>query len=461
MAAPAGPGSAPRSYRALKWLAWVVTSVFYRRVDVTGASRLPRDRPAIIAANHTNALADPVVLVGKVPGLPRFLAASSLWKFASARLLFRLAGVVPIHRRPDGADTEQNTSTFAECHAALADGAQLAIFPEGEVHVEPALLPLKTGTARIALGAAADADVRGIAIVPVGLVYDQKGRFRSQAAVQIGEPIEVDPWVDRYRADSTAAVRAVTDVLACRLREVTVNHASWREAAVVERAAALAVAGAAGRGPGEFRFARRTALRHALACAIARAGGEEGSEFRELEDAVGAHARALEGLGIENPNAVPNLEVPPLARRVRVATEVAVLTPFGMLGIATNGPVVLAVRLVSSRVGHGAWQATAKGLTAFVLCPLVWTLESVFAFRRFGRRAGLCVLAAGPIGGLGWIAWRARWLRWRRMVHPHDLEDGHGPALAAARESREAVRERVETLVGAATFVAEAGGSCA
>lgn len=443
---PARPGDPPRSYRALKGVAWLLTVVFYRRVDVTGASRFPRDRPAIIAANHTNGLADPIMLVGKMPGLPRFLAASSLWRFGPARLLFRLTGVVPIHRRRDGADTAENTTTFSACHAALADGAQLAIFPEGEVHLEPSMLPIKTGAARIALGAALDADVRGIVIVPVGLVYDDKGRFRSQAALHIGEPIAVDDWVDRYRADPVEAVRSVTDVLDARLRELTVNHPSWRESAVVERAAALASVAA----PGP---ARRSALRRALASALTRAGGEASEEFRELAAAVGAHARDLEALGIDDPKAVPSFEATSPARRLRLGVELTVLTPPAVLGVATNGPVVTAVRLVSARVRHPAWQATAKGLTAFVLCPIVWTLESTFVFRRFGRRAGLTVAAAGPVGGLGWIAWRARWVRWRRMVRRDELEQDRSVAFAAARESREVVQERVATLVGQRAFV--------
>ena len=108
---------------------------------------------------------------------------------------------MPIYRRRDGADTADNESMFEACHEVLAEGAHLLIFPEGEVHREPAMLPLKTGAARIALGAAADAGARGITIVPVGMVYDDKGRFRSQAAIHVGKPIEVDDWVERYRAD--------------------------------------------------------------------------------------------------------------------------------------------------------------------------------------------------------------------------------------------------------------------
>ena len=41
------------------------------------------------------------------------------------------------------------------------------MFPEGEVHTGPSILPLKTGAARIVLGAAADAEVHGVEVVPV------------------------------------------------------------------------------------------------------------------------------------------------------------------------------------------------------------------------------------------------------------------------------------------------------
>ena len=61
----------PLSYRILKQLAWIITAVFYRRVDVTGASRLPVDTPAVIACNHSNALADPVVIWGRLGKIGR------------------------------------------------------------------------------------------------------------------------------------------------------------------------------------------------------------------------------------------------------------------------------------------------------------------------------------------------------------------------------------------------------
>jgi 1-acyl-sn-glycerol-3-phosphate acyltransferase len=445
----ATPGR-PRGYRLLKTLAWIVMKVVLRRVDLTGGDRLVEGKPTIIAANHSNGFADPVLMVARLPGLPRFLVASYLWKFPPARFLFWLADVVPIYRRRDGSNPEDNVSTFSACNEVLAEGAHLMIFPEGEVHREPAMLPLKTGAARIALGAASpEVGVRDITIVPIGLVYDDKARFRSQAAIHVGKPIEVDAWRERYEADEQGTVRALTDVLAERLRDVTLNHASWHEAMVIDRAAAITILGERDPGPREPVFAERSALHRALLGAIEREGGEESDAFQRLAGAVEAYRRDIALLGIDNPRAVPRLQPGWIRLRIaRLAVGSTLLFPFAAVGIALNGPLILPINLVTSRVHHPAWQLTAKGLTGFVLLPVLWATETTITYRRFGGRAALAVAAAGPIGGIAWIAWRARWLRWRRSVASLEWFRRPDAALEAARASREDVLEQVGKLVG-------------
>ena len=70
-------------------------------------------------------------------------------------------------------------------HDALASGAAVALFPEGISHSEPSLAPLKTGAARIALGAAPRAG-GAFPIVPIGLVFRAKEIFRSEAHASVG-----------------------------------------------------------------------------------------------------------------------------------------------------------------------------------------------------------------------------------------------------------------------------------
>jgi glycerol-3-phosphate O-acyltransferase/dihydroxyacetone phosphate acyltransferase len=439
----------PPAYRFLKILAWIVVRVVLRRVDVTGSTRLIEGEPTIIAANHTNGLADPVLMAAELPGLPSFLAGRDLWRFPPARFLFWLAHVLPVARRREGEATASNESVFAACHDALAEGGHIALFPEGGVHREPSMLPLKTGAARIALGAAADDHVPGITIVPIGLVYDDKGRFRSQAAIHIGHPIQVDDWVDEYRADGPSAVRGLTDLLAHRLHDLTLNHASWEEAAVIDRAAAITVLGDRDVGAHEPVFAERSALSRALAAAIESSGGESGEAFQRLAAAVESYRRDVALLGIDNPRAVPRLHPGWIRLRiVRLAVGSVTLMPFAVIGMVLNGAIVPAVHLVTARVKHPAWQTTAKGLTGFVLLPTLWATETTIAYRRFGGRAALAIAAAGPIGGIAWIAWRVRWLRWRRTAASLEWFRRPDAALAAVRASREDVLAQVAGLLG-------------
>jgi 1-acyl-sn-glycerol-3-phosphate acyltransferase len=425
------------SYRALRAWARSAVAVFYARTEVTGAARVPRDRPAILAANHGNALGDVAVIVAKMPAFPHFLAASSWWKRAPVRLFFQFGGVVPIHRRRDGGGGAQNVTSFEACHVALRAGAHIAIFPEGEMHLEPALLPLKTGAARIALGAADEAGVHGIAIVPVGLVYDDRGRFRSDVEIHFGEPIAADEWLDAYRTDRTRTVRDVTELLATRLADVTVNHASADEAVLVDRAATFAVADE----PEAARsFAHRNALRRALAARTDR------NELQELAVAVDAHEHDLHALGFEG-RTVPTLLAAPGADRTN-RTAAAGRAALAWWGAVANAPIVLGAWAAGRRARGEAWQATAKGVAGTFLCPLTWGVEYVLLARRVGRGPALALTAAGALGGWEFLASRARVEQARAARQVAQAETGRPAAFAAAQASRVAVRKRVEAILG-------------
>ena len=386
-------------------------------------------RPTVVVANHTNALADPVVILAKLPGHPRFLAAGSWWKFAPARYLFRLAGVVPVFRRGDGGGSNANLATFAACHEALAEGATIAVFPEGELHNEPSIAPLKTGAARIALGAAADAGVHDIALLPVGIVYEDRGRFRSQAAVQVGAPVPVDPWVDRYRADPRATVRALTDEVARGLRAVTVNHESWADLRLVDRAATVALADD---DTSERRYARRNELRRGLGAARARTGGHDDPAWADLAGTRGhpPATRSTRSGWTSTTRCRRRTDSP--ASGVPSGAVLAAVAPAAAMGAVTNAPIAAAMKGVTLAVKDPAWQATSKGVAGVVLCPIVWGTEA-FLLRRHGRRVVLGVLVAAPLGGLAWIGWREGRARWRQVRAEETLARHPGRRAAGGR----------------------------
>lgn len=211
------PSRAALGQRALTLWARLAIGGFYRNVRVAGDPGSLRGRPAVIAVNHSNALGDIAVMIDVLPQFPRFLAASTWWRRAPARLLFRLGRVLPVERRGDGQAGEGNGHTFAACHDALAAGDHIAIFPEGKLNSGSALLPFRTGAARIALSAATDVGIPGVAIVPVAIAYGDRGRLASDVVVRFGEPITMDGWVAQAGANPAGTVHEVTQLLRERL----------------------------------------------------------------------------------------------------------------------------------------------------------------------------------------------------------------------------------------------------
>src|ERR1700719_95232 len=156
----------------METLARVLVHVFFRRIEVENGQALTAGVPTVLVANHTNGLVDALLLMAALGRYPRFLGKSTLFKILPLWPFLKLAGVVPVYRSKDGESTSKNTAAFAMCRRLLSQGGIVAVFPEGISHDEPSLQPLKTGAARIALGAAVEDGVPGAVTVAVGLAYD-------------------------------------------------------------------------------------------------------------------------------------------------------------------------------------------------------------------------------------------------------------------------------------------------
>jgi hypothetical protein len=99
------------------------------------------------------------------------------------------------------------------------------VFPEGISHDAPAIAPLRTGAARMAL-MAHDAGVEALRVVAVGLTYEEKERPRSRVLVRIGEPLDVGRWLGANGSDAAT----LTAEIDARLRLVTLNFATAERA---------------------------------------------------------------------------------------------------------------------------------------------------------------------------------------------------------------------------------------
>lgn len=209
-------------YRVLRWINGIALHWFYRDIRVSGTENIPANAPLLIAVNHQNALVDSLIVAWVVPRRITMTAKATLLKNPLIALLFRILRVVPLRRvsdeipKSDGSpvDRSRNADAFREIFDVLDRHGAVLIFPEGKSHNEVGLEPLKSGLARLALQARDKHSVKGIAILPLGLVFEEKGVPGTIAGVHIGKPIEMDSW-------PTTDHVALTQEIATRLREVS------------------------------------------------------------------------------------------------------------------------------------------------------------------------------------------------------------------------------------------------
>lgn len=209
-------------YSALRWVNGIALHWFYRDIPVTGRHNIPGDAPLLIAVNHQNALVDSLIVEWVIPRRITMTAKATLTENPLIALLFKTLGVVPLRRTSDEArkstgapvDRSRNTEAFREILDLLERRGAVLIFPEGKSHNELGLEPLRSGLARLALQARDERSIAGVRILPVGLVFENKGVPGTIAGVNIGAPIEMDSWPN-------ADYLALTEEIAVRLRRVS------------------------------------------------------------------------------------------------------------------------------------------------------------------------------------------------------------------------------------------------
>src|SRR5687768_14909304 len=127
------------AYAALRGLVRVLLAVFYRRVEVAGLDRVPATGALIVAANHQNAMVDPMLIIAALPRRLRPVAKAPLFRHPLIAPFLHLIGAIPVHRRQDaGADVARNAETFEAAARTFARGEAIMIFPEGLSQPEPA-----------------------------------------------------------------------------------------------------------------------------------------------------------------------------------------------------------------------------------------------------------------------------------------------------------------------------------
>lgn len=169
-------------YYLVKLIAYIAFKIAFN-VHFEGRDNIPDGEPVIYTANHrTNADPPLVACMGK--GKFAFMAKEELFRNKLFAWLIGSLGAFPVARGKGDAGV---IDTALE---ALGNGRSLIVFPEGTRSKDGKVHRGHSGAAVIS----ARSQRR---IIPVGIVFGEKLKFRTRITVKYGEPINPAEYVDQ------------------------------------------------------------------------------------------------------------------------------------------------------------------------------------------------------------------------------------------------------------------------
>ena len=373
--------------------------VYFRHIEVSGLENVPAESPLIFVLNHQNALVDPVFPLCLAPRRVSFLAKAPLFRMPVIGYFVRALDSLPAYRRQDeGEDVSRNLETFAAARKLLARGGTIGIFPEGVSHDEPRLKALKTGAARIALGAVSSGEALDLQIVPVGLYYTEKTMFRSSALVHFGDPLPVTRVA--LEPDGTPprdAVRELSDQIEKALREVML-HAEQEEAlALIDRAERIFSAEEVGDESQRLRRTLELRQRFLEGYAFYRARAPQ--RIASIESRIARFEQELKQAGVDPFElSLPPTAVHTIVKLIGQVLTCAVLAPFALLGAFVHYPAYYLGGYLSRHLARDEQDvvSTFKIISAMLLFPLTWIAAAAVLWVVAGWLVGLAALLLIP-----------------------------------------------------------------
>jgi 1-acyl-sn-glycerol-3-phosphate acyltransferase len=210
-------------YRLLRPLVRLALQVFFKKIYLHGVENLPKNRPFIIAGNHQTAFFEPILLACFLPMPVHSMSRGDMFAKPFFRKMLTSMNMIPIFRFRNGfGGLRQNGESFEKSYEVLKKNGSILIFSEGNVSIKKRLRSLQKGTARMALGAV-EAGVENMCIVPVGISYTYADQPRCEAMIEIGQLIELQPFMNDYILNEQRGITQLTKAIHTNLLPLVVH----------------------------------------------------------------------------------------------------------------------------------------------------------------------------------------------------------------------------------------------
>jgi 1-acyl-sn-glycerol-3-phosphate acyltransferase len=212
-------------YTFLKFIVRLALKVYFRKIHIKGLEHIPKEGPIIIVSNHPSSFLDPISIALFVNQKISFLAKGSMFRNRIASKILTGLNMIPIYRAQDDASMlSKNNQVFKACYEKLSNNGTIMIFPEGTSEHERKLRPIKTGAARITLGAAKENRYNlNVKILPVGLNYTKSSKFRSELFIQFDAPLESDNYKEQHKLFEKKTVKKLTEDIELKIKNLIVD----------------------------------------------------------------------------------------------------------------------------------------------------------------------------------------------------------------------------------------------
>lgn len=122
-----------KTYITLQYLSRLALWVYFRKIKIICRKPVPAEGPLLIAANHSNMVLDPIVLIATFPhSRPcHFWALARFFRIPLVGKILKAAGVLPVDTK-----THSNAKLFESTIQSLDRGAVVALFPEGIIEIQ-------------------------------------------------------------------------------------------------------------------------------------------------------------------------------------------------------------------------------------------------------------------------------------------------------------------------------------
>lgn len=384
-----------RKERFIRKLAGLIVSGVYRHVEVYRTEDTP-GVPQMSVSNHFGGFTDPLLLIYAMPRLPRIMARDVIWKVPVVAWIMKWVQAIPVHKPEDGGP-RSNEVMFASAYDALEERSHVMIFPEGITRDDPSIARIKTGAARIVLGAR-ERGVAGIQITPAGIHYEDKASLRSSVSILIGAPMDLDARIDDYvepgedaGPSNRPAVRKLTADIESQLRRVAPDFADWDEARAMTHGAEILLRTIAEDPKDPVPMTGRDALAGHL-------GRKPAAQKAEIAAAVNDYDANLSDLGLTDAKLLSGMT----GRRflwglVGWTILTLVLLPFALVGAAVNWIPYLLVKAVGLLRVAPAMMSTLKPVAAILAFGITWGIAVWGVARDSGWRGALLAILLLPL----------------------------------------------------------------